>query len=244
MFPGKLPSRLEVRNLVRKERSVSGMEILFENSDVLAVNKPEGIASIPERDPTKQSVRALLEAEGRGRLYVVHRLDKEVSGVLLLAKNPVAHRALNRQFELRQVRKIYLALVHGEVRQESGLIERPLRAFGSGRMGVDELRGKPSATEYRVVERMRGYTLLEVFPLSGRRHQIRVHLYSVGHPIVGDLRYGERAVSREFPRLMLHAWRVEFALPSGERAAVEAPLPEGFCRVLEQIRAEPADHRY
>jgi RluA family pseudouridine synthase len=214
------------------------MEILLENDDVLVVNKPDGIASIPERDRSRVSVRSLLEAEGRGRIYVVHRLDKEVSGVLVLAKNAAVHRELNRQFELRQVRKTYLALVHGEVGQYQGLVERPLRAFGSGRMGVDDARGKPSSTEYRVMERMRGYTFLKVFPLTGRRHQIRVHLYSIGHPIVGDLRYGDRSLARQFPRLMLHARRVEFVLPSRERIAVEAPVPELFLRTLERIRGQ------
>ncbi len=214
------------------------IEILFENEDVLVVNKPEGIASIPERDRSKESVRALLEAQGRGRIYVVHRLDKEVSGVLVFAKNPSVHRELNRQFELRQVRKMYLAVVHGEVEREEALIERPVRAFGSGRMGVDEVLGKPSATKYRVLERMGGYTLLEVYPLSGRRHQIRVHLYSIGHPVVGDLRYGDRDTARRFPRLMLHARKVEFNLPSGQRVAVESLVPASFRAVWEKLAGE------
>ncbi|GBD32167.1 MAG: pseudouridine synthase [Gemmatimonadales bacterium] len=218
------------------------MEILFENDDLLVVNKPEGIASIPERDPSRPSVRALLEAQGRGPIYVVHRLDKEVSGVLVFAKSAAVHRELNRQFEERLVRKTYLALVHGEVGPEGGLIERPLRAFGSGRMGVDDIRGKPSATEYRVLERLRGYTLLNVFPVTGRRHQIRVHLYSIGHPIAGDLRYGDRAVFRQFPRLMLHAQRVEFALPSGEPLAVEAPVAASFRAVLENLPERLGDY--
>lgn len=217
------------------------LEILFENDGVLVVNKPEGLASIPEREPTRASVRTLLEAEGRGPIYVVHRLDKEVSGVLVFAKSAAVHRELNRQFEERLVRKIYLALVHGEVVPHGGLIERPLRAFGSGRMGVDDVRGKPSATAYRVLQRLQGYTLLNVFPLTGRRHQIRVHLYSIGHPVVGDLRYGDRAVSRQFPRLMLHAQGIEFALPSGERVAVEAPVPASFRAVLEALSAPRGD---
>ncbi len=107
----------------------SVIEILFENDDVMVVNKPEDIASIPERDRSRESVRALLEAERRGRIYVVHRLDKEVSGVLVFAKNPAVHRELNRQFELRQVRKTYLALVHGEVEREEGRLELPRDGF-------------------------------------------------------------------------------------------------------------------
>lgn len=209
--------------------------VLFEDDDVLAVDKPEGLASIPERDTTQESLLSLLSASKPTKLYVVHRLDKEVSGVMLFAQNAAAHKYLNEQFSHHSVRKIYLALVHGIVAQESRTIDTPLRQFGSGRMGMDSKRGKESITTFQVLKRFDGYTLIEVYPITGRRHQIRVHLYSLGHAIVGDLLYGERDMQHRFPRLMLHARRIEYRLPSGDLCAVEAPLPESFTDVMRMI---------
>lgn len=149
--------------------------ILFENADILAVNKPESLASIPEDGKGKDCLLSLLSTMFQERLYVVHRLDKEVSGVILLARNVAAHKYLNDQFSHGSVRKTYVALTHGIIEEASGLIDKPLRQFGSGRMGVDLERGKPSITEFYVTERLEAYTLVEAHPLTGRRHQIRVH---------------------------------------------------------------------
>jgi 23S rRNA-/tRNA-specific pseudouridylate synthase len=146
---------------------------------------------------------------------------------------------LNQQFEGRTVRKLYLALAHGRIPQDSGFIDKPLRAFGSGRMGVDAARGKESATAYSVLERLAACTLVEARPFTGRRHQLRVHLYSIGHPLVGDGRYGDLQAQSRFPRLMLHARRLECCLPSGEEWAVEAPVPRSFAAVLDQCRSCP-----
>lgn len=208
---------------------------LFENDDVLAVHKPEGLASIPA-NVGEASLLAWLASRIPGKLYVVHRLDKEASGVILFARHAAAHKYLNTQFSSRDVRKTYVALAHGIIPETHGVIDKPLREFGSGRMGVDLERGKPSVTEFQVIERLAAYTLLEAHPLTGRRHQIRVHLYSIGHPIAGDLRYGDRTVQRRFPRLMLHAQAIAFRLPTGEEVTVESPLPESFRTVVEGIR--------
>jgi len=210
--------------------------ILFANEDVIAVNKPEGLASIPAPS-AKDSLLSLLSATLSERLYVVHRLDQEASGVILLARNAVAHRFLSEQFSGQSVQKVYVALTHGVITEGTGVINKPLREFGSGRIGVDFQRGKPSVTEFRVLERFAAYTLVELYPRTGRRHQLRAHCYSLGHPIVGDLRYGDRALQRQFPRLMLHAWRITFALPSGEKVTVEAPFPESFQAVVKTIRS-------
>jgi len=209
--------------------------ILFENEDILVVNKPEGLASIPEGNKGKDCLISLLSSVFPRRLYVVHRLDKEASGVILFAKNAAAHKYLNEQFSSRSVRKTYVALTHGAIEETSGIIDKPLRQFGSGRMGVDLQRGKPCTTKFRVRERLGAYTLVEAYPLTGRRHQIRVHFYSIGHPIVGDLRYGDKAVQRTFPRLMLHAQKITLQLPSGEGVTIEAPIPESFWSVIEMV---------
>lgn len=211
------------------------LPLLYADEDLVAVDKPEGLATIPERRPTGDSLVERLAAQLGQRLWVVHRLDKDVSGVLLLARHADAHRCLNDQFAARRVTKTYLALVHGRVADGGGTVDLPLRAFGSGRMGVDPARGKPSVTDYRVRRRAAAFTLLEARPLTGRRHQLRVHLYARGHPIVGDRRYGDTAVQRGYERLLLHAREVACRLPSGRALRVAAPPPPSFDRLLGRL---------
>jgi len=211
------------------------IQILLENDDIVAVNKPEGLAAIPERRPETASLFETLCAERNERLYIVHRLDKETSGVIVFARNAEAHRRLNQQFETRAVRKEYLALTHGVIADDRGVIDRPLRQFGSGRVAVDPKRGKKSATSYLVVQRFSEHSLVEVYPHTGRRHQIRVHLYSTGHPIAGDPLYGPKKMRQTFPRLMLHAFKLTFHLPSGGEIAVEAAVPGSFSMVLSTL---------
>ena len=202
--------------------------ILFEDEDFLAADKPEGLASIPEDDRDKDSLLAQLEAKEGGKLYVVHRLDKEVSGVIVFAKNPIAHRFLNDRFSAREVHKTYLALAHGLVEPDESIIDLPLREFGSGRMGVDLKHGKPSNTKVQVIRRCAPLTLLSLHPLTGRRHQLRVHLFSAGHPIVGDRRYGDKTAQAGYPRLMLHAQAISLPLLSGQHVDIECPPPSSF----------------
>jgi len=211
--------------------------ILFEDDDILAVDKPEGLVS-NSRD-LESGLLTRAQGERPGRLFIVHRLDKEVSGLLVFAKNAASHRLLNDSFSRGEVRKTYLAMVLGAVAEERGVVDKPLREFGSGRMGVDAARGKPSRTEWEVAERLRETTLLRVRPLTGRRHQIRVHFYSLGHPVAGDLKYGDRVAQRAFPRLMLHALDITFPAPGGSGGLrIESPLPASFRSVLEKAGSE------
>ncbi len=212
------------------------MAILFENEDLIALDKPEKLASIPERNPGKPSLLKLLgECTGR-RWFVVHRLDKEVSGVILFARNASAHRHLCRLFATRQIRKTYVSLVHGRIEASEATIDLPLRRCGSGRMAVDLAAGKPSRTDYEVRERIGGFTLLELRPHSGRKHQLRAHLFSQGHPVAGDRLYGDKRAQARFPRLMLHARRLEFVSPAGDPLQVESPVPASFEEVLLRLR--------
>jgi RluA family pseudouridine synthase len=223
---------------VAGENGVGGtgeVPVLFENDDVLVVSKPPGLASISERDRSRDSLHHLLESTTRTKLFVVHRIDKDASGVIVFAKNPAAHKSLNEQFSHREVDKRYLALVHGILGASPGRIDAAIRAFGSGRMGIDERGGKPSSTSYEVVRTFERYTLIRVRTASGRRHQIRVHLYSLGHAIVGDRTYGDRDTQARYPRLMLHAQSVSFRLPSGETTTVECPIAESFSSVLSAL---------
>ena len=209
--------------------------ILFENSDIIAANKPEGLAAIPERRPQGQSLLDMLSAERGEKLYIVHRLDKETSGVIVFARSAKTHRWLNRQFETRVVAKTYLALTHGIFVSDEGVIDKPLRQFGSGRVAVDAERGKASISEFRVVERFKSHTLVEVRPTTGRRHQIRVHLYHLGHSVVGDALYDDKNIQKNYPRLMLHAQGLTIHLSSGQDLSLAAPMPESFQAVLRRI---------
>ncbi|MCL4550861.1 MAG: RNA pseudouridine synthase, partial [Bacteroidetes bacterium] len=188
------------------------LEILYDDKEIVAVNKPEGIASIAENDTRRDSIHSLLEKKLSQKIFIVHRLDKEVSGVILFAKNAATHKMLNRRFAGRTVKKSYLALVYGNVDKNEGSITKAIREFGSGRMGVDEKNGKPSSTNFKILKRFKEYTLLELNPSTGRRHQLRVHLYSIGHSIVGDSRYGDKETQKNFPRIMLHAQSIKFDL--------------------------------
>lgn len=211
------------------------IEILFEDKNIIAVNKPERLASITENDTTIDSLHLLLEKKYEQKLFIVQRLDKEVSGVILFAKNSDTHKYLNDQFADRKVKKYYTAVVHGTIKENDGVIKKPIREFGSGRMGIDDRKGKPSETKFHVVQRFRDYTLLELNPSTGRRHQLRVHLYSIGFPIVGDLRYGDKTIQEKYLRIMLHAKRLEFELPDKKDISVEAPLTESFLETLKQL---------
>lgn len=208
--------------------------VLFETDDYIAVHKPEGVVSVAEAG--HGGLPELVKPHYAGKLWPVHRLDRGASGVIVFAKNADAHRTLNGAFDRREVRKTYLAVVDGLPASNRGQINAPLREFGSGRMGVDAKRGKPSSTEWKIAGRLDGAALLRVSPSTGRRHQIRAHLYHIGHPILGDLRYGDKARQEKFPRLMLHALSLEFTLPSGECVTIEAPPPPSFEKVVASLR--------
>ena len=209
-------------------------ELLFEDADLIVVMKPEGIAAIPERDLAVPSVQRLLEDTRSEKLFVVHRLDKEVSGLLIFARNATAHRALSMAFERREVHKRYLALAWGELAVgTSGEVALPIHTFGSGRMGVDA-RGKAALTRWTAWAAGsigQPVTLLELSPHTGRRHQLRVHAYAMGHALVGDPRYGDATIQKSQPRLALHAF--EASLTLGAKAyAWRAPLPASFLAML------------
>lgn len=212
-------------------------EILYEDDGLLAISKPVGVLVIPGRGTDGESLVERLSREREEKLFVVHRLDREASGIVLFARNRESHRYLSGLFEGRKVRKTYWAAVEGEVAGD-GVIDRSVHAFGSGRMGVDD-RGKPSETRYRVRERFPGATWLEVEPLTGRRHQIRVHFHSLGHSLLGETRYGSNFPVGGTPRLMLHALRLVF--PWREKDAFELFCPPGddFLDILESLGNRP-----
>ena len=225
------------------------LDILFENDDLMVVNKPAGMVVHPAAGHESGTlVNAVLgyapELEGIGgeeRPGVVHRLDKETSGLILLAKNERAHRWLQDQFRLRKVEKTYLALVDGKPPTPSGRVEAHIGRDPSHRKRmaiVAESRGREAISEYKTMESFKAHTLLEFHPLTGRTHQIRLHCAFLGCPIVGDEIYGKRHSSIELERHFLHAYRLKIVLP-GEKEPrhFEAPLPDELERVLSALRS-------
>jgi 23S rRNA pseudouridine1911/1915/1917 synthase len=219
------------------------LEILFEDKDIIVINKPAGLVVHPGAGHRQHTlVNALLGhcstlsgIGGKERPGIVHRLDKETSGCLVVAKNDEAHRELSRQFAERTVEKIYLALVDGKLREETGTIEEKIgrHPVHRQRMSVTSSRGRPAKTEYRVIRSRDQASLVECRLHSGRTHQIRVHLHHLGHPVLGDKVYSRRA-AKNFPRQMLHAWKLGFRHPiNGEWKSVEAPLPHDFATAIK-----------
>lgn len=224
------------------------LDILFENDDLFVIDKPAGMVVHPAAGHSSGTlVNAVLgydpEIEGIGgeeRPGVVHRLDKETSGLIVLAKNERAHRWLQDQFRLRKVEKTYLALVDGKPPTPSGRVEAYIGRDPSHRKKmaiVSESRGREAVSEYKTVESFDKHTLLEFHPLTGRTHQIRLHCAFLGCPIVGDEIYGRKKPTIEINRHFLHAFRLKIILPNESEAKFfEAPLPVELKKVLDEIR--------
>ena len=225
------------------------LDILFENDDLIVVNKPAGMVVHPAAGHASGTlVNAILgydpELEGIGgeeRPGVVHRLDKDTSGLILLAKNERAHRWLQDQFRLRKVEKTYLALVDGKPPTPSGRVEAYIGRDPSHRRRmaiVPESRGREAISEYKTVESFKNHTLLKFHPITGRTHQIRLHCAFLGCSIVGDEVYGRKKSSIDMERHFLHAYQLRIVLPGEKEPRIfEAPLPEELEAVLTSLRS-------
>ena len=229
--------------------------ILIEDDAVLAINKPAGLLVLPDRyDHTLHNLYDLLK-ETFGTIFVVHRIDRETSGVVLFAKTAEAHAQLNTAFEQRQVEKKYRAIVAGTSHTDSDSIILPIieNEHGIRKMKIDTKKGKESRTDYAVMERFDGYILVEARPHTGRTHQIRVHLSAIGLPILADSLYGDgrgfflSAIKRNYQgkeeeqpllrRTALHAFSLSFSHPvTRENIVIEAPLPKDMEAVLKALR--------
>ena len=216
--------------------------IVHQDGRLIVMDKPSGMPAVRDATPGEDvSLHAWVASHVGGRAFVVHRLDRGTSGLIVFALDPEAHRHLSMAFESREVRKAYLALVLGHLDEEDGEVNLPLRIFGSGRVAVDP-RGRPARTRYRRTERLPAADLIEVTPETGRRHQIRAHLHELGHPVVGDPRYGERRPVGGAARLMLHATELVLPAPDdgGEMLSFAVRPGMDFDAIVERWR-RPAD---
>jgi 23S rRNA pseudouridine955/2504/2580 synthase/23S rRNA pseudouridine1911/1915/1917 synthase len=238
-----------MRNNIKQE-----IEILYQDEDIVVINKPTGILVIPDQhtDENKTLV-GMLKKQLNQKIWVIHRIARDTTGVLVFAKNPQAHRDISMQFENSKVHKKYIALLSGVLEDDEGAINKPILISGKD-VSID-ITGKESITNFKVLERFKSYTLVQALPLTGRRHQIRIHFWSLGHPIAIDGEYGVSeqivlsAIKRNYKlkngkeekplisRLTLHAASLKFALPGTEKEKTfESPLPKDFEITLKQLR--------
>jgi len=227
--------------------------IVYEDENIIAVNKPAGLTVHPdgkrakptlvdwisEKHPEMKSV-----GESSDRPGIVHRLDKETSGILLLAKNQETFLFLKKQFQEQEVKKTYKAIVYGVLKEGKGIIDMPIARSAKDfrqKSAQGRMRGKArrAITEYEVLAKGSEYSFVEVYPKTGRTHQIRVHFKSIGHPIVCDSLYApKRECPKELGRLALHAFALEFKTPQGTMLRLEAPLPDDIKQTIAVLFPE------
>lgn len=204
------------------------LQLVYQDDDIIIANKPSGLLSVPGKAPEHRDSLITRIQRVYPHARIVHRLDMATSGVMVLAQNKDSHRALSKQFELRQTAKRYFARVDGQPEVLSGNIDLPLICDWPNRprQKVDFTQGKKALTHYEVVAQQDNEALVALFPVTGRSHQLRVHMLELGHPILGDRLYGSPEVVARAPRLQLHAESLCITHPvSGQKLIFSAPLP-------------------
>jgi 23S rRNA pseudouridine1911/1915/1917 synthase len=230
-------------------------DIIFENDSFVAVNKPAGLLSIPDREQTQTSLKDIL-LEKYGAIYTVHRLDKDTSGIIIFAKTEAAHKFFSLLFEGREIEKYYLGLVHGIPSPKKATIDAPIAEHGVQKgFYIVHQRGKPSVTDYEVLEENKTFSLVQFQLHTGRTHQIRVHCKNMGHPLACDELYGDgkpvllSSIKKKYKlskhdeeerpmlnRLALHSYRLKFTYADGNIIDLEAELPKDIRALLQQLK--------
>ncbi len=231
------------------------LEIIFENEDFIAINKPAKLLSIPDRFGKDDSLKSILQDQME-KVFTIHRLDKDTSGLIIFAKNEATHRHLSQQFEGRDVEKYYLGLVSGTLMTKKGTIDVPIMEHPcKTTLMMTHHKGKPSVTDYEVLEEFGLFSWMQFRIHTGRTHQIRVHMKHLGNPVVCDELYGDgqpvllSSIKRKFRlskneleerpllnRLALHSHQLKFIDAKGNRLELEAPLPKDLKALLQQLR--------
>jgi len=218
------------------------MNIIYEDEYILVVDKPAGLPVLPDGWEKDAPYLVKTLEEEYGKIWIVHRLDKITSGVMVFARDAETHRTLNIQFEERQAEKVYHAIVEGIPQWNEKIAKHPLRinVGHKHRTGVSDKYGKPSETRFKVIKRYQEAALIEARPVTGRTHQIRVHAYALGHPLLGDILYGA-SETHLIARPALHAHSLTFTHPqSGERQTFLAERPQDFVETLELLNSFPS----
>lgn len=230
-------------------------DTIFQNEHFIAINKPAGLLSIPDRFGKDPSVKSILQDQ-LGKIYTVHRLDKDTSGLIIFAKDEVTHKDLSQKFEGREVEKYYLGLVNGTLMNKEGTIDVPIMEHpGKSTLMMANKKGKPSVTDYKVLEEFGLFSWVQFQIHTGRTHQIRVHSKYIGNSIVCDELYGDgqpvllSSIKRKFKlskneleerpllsRLALHSWQLKFTDADGNKHELEAPLSKDLKALLQQLR--------
>ncbi len=236
-------------------KSLTSVPIIFENDHFIVINKPAGVLSIPDRMQSETSLKDML-IEKYGSIFTIHRLDRETSGIIMFAKDEETHKYFSKQFEERTVEKFYLGLVHGSMPEKTGhmdgaIMEHPVF---KGQMVINQ-KGKPSLTEYAVVEELGKYSLVKFQIHTGRTHQIRVHAKNIGHPIVCDPLYGDgkpvllSSIKKKYKlskhdeeerpmlnRVALHSFQLKFKDAAGKDFDLEAEMPKDMRALIQQLK--------
>lgn len=230
-------------------------DIIYENASFIAINKPSGLLSIPDRFGKDPSLKTLLQEQIK-KIYTVHRLDKNTSGIIIFAKDEATHKDLSQKFEGREVEKYYLGMVNGTMMNREGTIDIPIMEHpGKTTLMMTHKKGKPSITDYKLLEEFGLFSWLQFQIHTGRTHQIRVHANHIGNSVVCDELYGDgrpillSSIKRKFKlskneleerpilnRLALHSWQLKFTDAQGEKFELEAPLPKDLKALLQQLR--------
>ncbi len=213
------------------------MNILHIDENIIVVNKPTGLPVLPDGWEKDSEYLVKTLKEKYGRIFIVHRLDKITSGVMIFARNAESHRALNMQFEKHEAQKVYHAIVEGNPKWEEKVTKFPLHANvgHKHRTIVDDKHGKPSETRFKILKRYPSSALVEALPMTGRTHQIRVHAAALGHPLLGDILYGAKETNK-IQRPALHAYSLTFTHPaSNERIIFQAEHPKDFATTLKLL---------
>ena len=249
----QIGDNIEINIPEAKETSIKAenipVEVVYEDNDIIVVNKPKGMVVHPANgNPDGTLVNAIMAMckgslsgiGGEIRPGIVHRLDKDTSGLLIVAKNDLAHINMSNQIKDRQVKKIYIALVKGNINENEATINIPIGRSTKDRKKMAVRKdGKEAITHFKVLKRYKNYTLLEVKIDTGRTHQIRVHMAEIGHPVVGDMVYSKGKNEFGVEGQMLHSKSLDFKHPiTGKEMHLEAKLPEYFEKVLEKLDRE------